>query len=114
MAYVSQQDKARLSVGIKKVLKKYGVAGSLSVRHHSGLVCKLRKGVLDLRGDGDVNVYWIADHYKDQPVIKDFYMELVAAMKGEDFFDHSDIQSDYFNQSHYFYIEVVDNYKYEG
>ena len=114
MAYVSQDDKKRLSVGIKKVLKKYGVAGSLSVRHHTGLVCKLRKGALDLQAGSDVNVYWIADHFKDQPVIKEFYLELVAAMKGEEYFDKSEIMTDYFFCSHYFYIEVVDNYVYEG
>jgi hypothetical protein len=32
--------------------------------------------------------------------------EMIAAMKGPDFFDHSDIQSDYFHRSHYIDINI--------
>ena len=35
MAYVSQADKARISTTIKKVLSKYGMKGSISIRNHS-------------------------------------------------------------------------------
>jgi hypothetical protein len=31
---------------------------------------------------------------------------MIVAMKGPDFFDHTDIQSDYFNVSHYIDINV--------
>ena len=47
MAYVSKQDKARLAPGIKAVLKKYDMKGSISVRHHSTLVVKVKSGHID-------------------------------------------------------------------
>lgn len=42
MAYVSQEDKKKLSVKIKEVAKKYNVKISLSIRHHSTLVAKVK------------------------------------------------------------------------
>ena len=47
MAYMSQEKKKELSVGIKEVLKKYGVKGSIAVRHHSSLVVNIASGGLD-------------------------------------------------------------------
>ena len=47
MAYMSQEKKKELSVGIKEVLKKYGVKGSIAVRHHSSLVVNIASGQLD-------------------------------------------------------------------
>ena len=47
MAYVSQEDKKKLSVKIKEVVKKYGYKVSLSVNHHSTLVAKI-KGADDI------------------------------------------------------------------
>ena len=47
MAFVSQEDKKKLAVGIKKVAKKYGYKVSLSVNHHSTLVAKI-KGAEDI------------------------------------------------------------------
>ena len=32
MAYISQQDKKELAPGIKRVLKKYGMKGSIAVK----------------------------------------------------------------------------------
>ena len=53
MAYVSQEDKKELSVGIKKVLKKYNVKGTIGVHNHSTIVVRLRSGDLDILGN-----YW--------------------------------------------------------
>ena len=53
MAYVSQEDKKKLAVGIKKVLKKYNVKGTIGVHHHSTIVVRLRSGDLDILGN-----YW--------------------------------------------------------
>ena len=51
MAYVSQQRKAELALGIKAVLAKYGMKGSIAVRHHSTLVVTVTSGPLDDRSD---------------------------------------------------------------
>jgi hypothetical protein len=50
MAYVSQEDKKTLSVAVKKVAKKYGFKVSLSVRHHSTLVAKVKGAKQILEG----------------------------------------------------------------
>ena len=135
MAFISQEDKKELAVGIKAVLKKYKMKGSISVKHHSTLVVKLKSGEVDLigaynqnaveraikevainpdhisnlehclsRGYFDVNTHWIEENYEG--VVRDFLVELKEAMLGENYFDHSDIMTDYFHCSHYIDIEV--------
>ena len=106
MAYVSQAKKQELAVGIKAVLKKYNMKGSIAVRHHSTLVVNLQSGPIDFEHNDftSVNVYWIDSHYKG--VAKDFLNELLVAMKGPEWFDKSDAQSDYFHVSHYNDINV--------
>lgn len=131
MAYVSQDTKAKLAPTIKAILKKYGVKGSLSVRHHSSLVLTLKSGKIDfvenyiatdaakphtgkMSADQvayirknrylDVNTYWIHEHYSGKA--KAFLTEMKSAMEGPDFFNEDDAQTDYFNRSHYIDINV--------
>jgi len=110
MAYVSQKDKAKLAPEIKKVLSKYGMKGSISVRHHSTLVVTLQSGSIDFgeytHGDGyiQVNTYHIESHYRGKA--KSFLTELLAAMKGPDYFNNDDAMTDYFHRSHYTDINV--------
>ena len=110
MAYVSQADKKALAPAIKKVLSKYGMKGSISIRHHSTLVVTLQSGEIDFgeytHGDGyiQVNVYHIERHYKGKA--QKFLTELLAAMKGPDWFDKSDAMTDYFHVKHYCDINV--------
>jgi len=105
MAYVSQEDKKALAPQIKKVLSKYGMKGSISIRHHSTLVVTLQSGEIDFgeytHGDGyiQVNVYHIENHYKGKA--QKFLTELLAAMKGPGWFDKSDAMTDYFHLKHY-------------
>jgi len=44
MSYMSQEKKKQLAPAIKAVLKKYGVKGSIGVRHHSSLVVNIKEG----------------------------------------------------------------------
>ena len=110
MAYVSQEDKAKLAPQIKKVLNKYGMKGSISIRHHSTLVVTLQSGEIDFgeytHGDGyiQVNTYHIENHYKGKA--QAFLTELLAAMKGPGWFDKSDAMTDYFHIKHYCDINV--------
>jgi len=110
MAYVSQDDKAKLAPAIKKVLSKYGMKGSISIRHHSSLVVTLQSGAIDFtdytHGDGyiQVNTYHIATQYQGKA--KAFLTELLAAMKGPDYFNNDDAMTDYFHRSHYTDINV--------
>jgi len=111
MAYVSQADKKRLAPGIKAVLKKYDMKGTIAVRNHRTLVVKLRSGRIDFSPymhardtHIDVNVYWIDSHYRG--VARDFLNELLDAMKGDQYFNDDDAMTDYFSRSHYTDIEV--------
>ena len=110
MAYVSQEDKKALAPEIKKVLSKYGMKGSISIRHHSTLVVTLQSGEIDFgeytHGDGyiQVNTYHIENHYKGKA--QAFLTELLAAMKGPGWFDKSDAMTDYFHVKHYCDINV--------
>jgi len=109
MAYISQKDKAELAPGIKAVLAKYGMKGSIAIKHHFTLVVNVQSGPLDFdhsHGDGytQVNTYHIDRHYSGD--VKQFLNELVVAMKGTKWFDKSDIQSDYFHTAYYIDINI--------
>ena len=131
MAYVSQELKSKLSPKIKAICKKYGVKASIAVRHHSTLVLNVKSGKIDfienyIKTDADkvvankmsadtiahirknqsldVNTYWAHEHYSGKA--KQFLTEMIAAMKGPDFFDETDAQVDYFHCSHYIDINI--------
>ena len=111
MAYVSKQDKLELAPAIKAVLNKYDMKGSISVRHHSTLVVKIKQGAIDFadyftHGEGyiQVNEYWIDKHYAG--IHRAFLNELLAAMKGPKYFNEDDSMTDYFHRSHYTDINI--------
>ena len=131
MAYVSQELKSKLAPTIKALCKKHGVKASLAVRHHSTLVLNVKSGKIDfienyIKTDADkitankmsadtiaqirknqsldVNTYWAHEHYSGKA--KKFLTEMIAAMKGPDFFDETDAQVDYFHCSHYIDINI--------
>ena len=131
MAYVSQELKSKLSPKIKAICKKHGVKASIAVRHHSTLVLNVKSGKIDfienyIKTDADkvaankmspdtiahirknqsldVNTYWAHEHYSGKA--KQFLTEMISAMKGPDFFDETDAQTDYFHCSHYIDINI--------
>ena len=111
MAYISQEMKKELAPGIKKVLNKYGMKATLGVRHHSTLVVRIKKGKLDLVKDSvegklwyQVNPYWLDRDFTGES--KTFFCELIAAMKGDKWYDNSDIMTDYFDTAYYIDIEA--------
>ena len=106
MAYVSKETKAELAPGIKAVLKKYGMKGTISVNHYSTLVVKVRSGSIDFGTTEDVNVYHIDTFYEG--TAKKFLTELLAAMKGDKWFDKSDSMVDYFHTAWYNDIKIGD------
>lgn len=126
MAYVSQDFKKSVAPKIKAICQKYGVKGTLSVRNHSALVLTVRQGKIDFIGDFNqtiqqrdpsgarrinpakdhiqVNTFWYHEHYTGAAL--EFFNEIVPALKGPKYFDHSDISTDYFHCSHYIDINV--------
>tara|TARA_Y100001963_G_scaffold128274_1_gene182402 strand:+ start:848 stop:1222 length:375 start_codon:yes stop_codon:yes gene_type:complete len=112
MAYVSQELKKELAVGIKKVLKKYKVKGSIAVRHHSTLVVNLKSGAVDFQKDYlsdqkvhySINPYHYQSHFEGKA--KAFLTELEAAIKSDKWFDKSDIMTDYFHTAYYWDVNI--------
>jgi hypothetical protein len=122
MAYMSQEHKARLAPTIKAICKRYGVKATLSVRNHSSLVLTVKQGTIDFignyaqvtgkpaddwavkKGNIDVNPYHYEKHF-DGRALK-FLKEVIPAMYGPDYFDESDIQTDYFHCSHYIDVKI--------
>lgn len=118
MAFMNQERKKERAPAIKKVLKKYGVKGSIGVRNYSTLVVKVK----DVAGmfaeffkEGDyfqreygmgINPYHYDKHFANNPVAVKFLDELTTAMYGVDYFDESNAMTDYFHRSHYIDIDV--------
>ena len=123
MAFMSQEKKALVAPRIKAILRKYGVKGSLSVRHHSTLVLNIASGPIDFIGnlnriaaskhrEGDfepatdylhVNVYWYQEHYDGEALA--FLSEVIPIMN-EGNHDRSDIMTDYFDVGWYVDVNI--------
>ena len=104
MAYFNQERKKEMQPKIKALLKRYGMKGSLAVRHHSTVVLNLKEGPIDFGGDRiQVNVYWIRDHYTG--VARKFLEEAYAILMVGNH-NNSDIQTDYFDVGWYVDINV--------
>ena len=108
MAYVSKETKKELAPDIKKVLAAYGVKGTIKVNNYSTLVVTLRKVPAGLFTNNEitngVNVYWIDEHFTG--TAKKFLTELLAAMKGDKWFDNTDSSIDYFHTAWYNDIKI--------
>jgi hypothetical protein len=133
MAYFSQEDKKKVAPKIKAVLKKYGLNGSVAVDNHTTLVVNIKEGSLDLCGvelkcrlndprflalnDSEnvekpthiqVNRYYASEWCRrvGEEKIAKFYEELNEATMSANWFDKSDIQTDYFHTAYYIDINV--------
>lgn len=124
MAYMSQENKAKIAPAIKAILKKYNVKASLSVRNHMTLALNVKSGSIDFIGNFNktveaqpggfrngtpaegslqVNPYWFQDHFDG--VAKKFLKEVLEAMNDGNW-DKSDSQSDYFNVGWYVDVNI--------
>lgn len=111
MAYVSKELKAKLAPAIKAVLKKYDMKGTIAVRNHSSLVVNLKSGAIDFdqHATGDDWHYQVNTYHVDRGwtgVAAEFLSELVAAMKGQEWYDRSDIMTDYFDTAYYMDVNI--------
>jgi len=131
MAFMDQSRKAARAPKVKAILKKYGVKGTLSVRNHSTLVLNVKSGKINFienyiktdtdkphagkmsqdqidyirtHGNLDVNPYWFQEHFSGKA--KSFLTEVFAALKGDDYFDETNAQIDYFHTSHYCDVNI--------
>ena len=126
MAYVDKSKKAKIKAALDVALKGTGVKCTLAVRHHSTIVCTIKKGPVDfvanyitscqklcgekVRADYETGITRIEVnpyHYKREFDGK--ALEVVSKIFGAlntDNFDHSDSQSDYFHVGHYVDLNI--------
>jgi hypothetical protein len=127
MAYMNQERKAKINQALKPILAKYKVKGSLSVRNHMTIVLTLKSGAIDFIGNSNrvcgndfyqmsrgfkinntghdqVNPYHYQSHYDGDA--KDFLTEALTALKAADWYDESDIMTDYFNTAYYVDVNI--------
>jgi hypothetical protein len=124
MAYMNQEKKATIAAQAKPILKKYGIKASFAVSNHSSIVVNIKSGSLDFIGNYNqaqqnkahgetpnvakdymsVNPYWYQEHFTGK--VKEFFDELLVAIKSADWFDKSDAMTDYFHTAYYFDINV--------
>lgn len=105
MAYMNQENKAKIAAKIKPLLKRYGLRGSLAVKNHSTIVLNLKSGNIDFGGERiQVNTYWAHEHYTG--VAKEFLVQAIKELKSADWYDESNSQVDYFNTAYYVDINV--------
>jgi hypothetical protein len=131
MAYMNQEKKAKIAPAVKAVLAKYKVKGTLAVRNRMTLVLNIKSGAIDFienyietdinsnhankmsqekqdyirnKSALDVNPYWYTEHFTGKTV--KFLEEIFAALKGEDWYDNTDAQIDYFDTAYYVDVHV--------
>ena len=101
MAYMNVEKKRELAPGIKKVLAKYGMKGTIA-KDDYGLKVNLKSGPIDF-GTDSVNEYHIASHFTG--VAKEFLLTLKDAMNVGNH-NNSDITTDYFDVGWYIDINI--------
>ncbi len=127
MAHMNQERKAQLAPEIKRVLNKYKLKGTISIRNHLTLVVTIKSGPIDFCQDWfdtwtaenshnphahwinevpnhlDVNVYHIPRQHSGRA--RKCLEELLAAMNQGNW-NRSDVQTDYFDVGWYCDINV--------
>jgi hypothetical protein len=126
MAHMNQERKAKFAPRIKAILKKYGMKGSLSVRHSMCIVLKITSGELDIIGNYNAKALngrnWngyplrqITDGYMEPRanLVNDYFTDKCLSFMKEVFevlydgnHNNSDIMTDYYDVGWYVEIRI--------
>ena len=124
MAYMDKERKTQLAPGVRAVLSKYKVKGTLSTDRNS-ITLTLRSGPIDFianynatcdcyyngrigwvpitKGNLHVNTHHVVKSFSGDALL--FLQEVIAALNTGNH-DNSDIQSDYFDVGWYVSVDV--------
>lgn len=118
MAYITQEQKKAIAAELKKVIPQ-GWKYSVAVRDHSTIALSITSAPVDLLaivkanrehptsgGHIQLNHFYLGDEFKGNAEMIELFGKIYNTLKGPDFFDKSDSQSDYFNVSHYIRINI--------
>ena len=101
---MNQEKKKELSPAIRRVLKAYGMKGTLAVQNQSTLICNVQSGEIDFKQDYmQVNAHHISSQYEG--IQRKFLADLKDAMMIGNF-DNSDPMTDYFHVGWYISINI--------
>jgi len=123
VAYMNQEKKQKIVTAMKPVMRKYGIKGTFKCDRYS-ITFRIREGSVDFIGDMkgeqhgrtidkagmrtsynlDINPYWYHEHFDG--VTKQMLDEVMDAMMAADYYDRSDIQTDYFDTAYYYNVKV--------
>jgi len=104
MAYITKEETAVIREEIKKAFPEFKF--SVSMDNHSGVCVSVLSGPIKLEPKHrEVNVYWIDDHYKDDKIARDFFNKILEIMS-KNWYDKSDMMTDYHNTAFYRYIYI--------
>ncbi len=124
MAWMNQERKAKIVKAAKPVLAKYGMKATFRCNRHA-ITCTLKSGSIDFIAEMntdrphnrpanvrqsynfEINPYWFDEHYNDGTA-KDFISEMITALQAGDYYDRSDISTDYFDTAYYYNLKVGD------
>ena len=125
MAYMNQDKKQVIKANLDKLLKPMGIKYGLRVRSHSVIECTLHSGCVDFIANFkdatkdtidtrsadtlkaiSVNPYWYQDHFTGEA--KQLIGDILDALRSADWYNRSDIQSDYFDTAYYVDLHIGD------
>ena len=112
MAYIGQETKARLTPAIKAVCKKHGVKHTIAISNNCALKVTLTEGLVQFGDLADydqwkqckVNTYHVRTQFYGTAA--EFLKELIAAMRGELWYNNSRAEYDYFEIAYYIRINI--------
>ena len=119
MAYYNQKRKQEVAPRIRKLLKDYGLKGSLSVKHYSTVVLTLRSGKIDFikqlnnkgleRGETQIKTNLNVNHYHLEDTFSGNALEFLIKAKAilmEGNHNNSNAMIDYFDVGWYMDINI--------
>jgi hypothetical protein len=125
MAYMNQEKKAKIAGELKKALAGTGIKYTLGVHNHSTICMRIKSAPIDFiknfnetvaqrpggfrtgneaKDSMDVNPYWYQEHFSGKAL--KILKTIMACMYGADWYDRSDIQTDYFDTAYYVSVSV--------
>ena len=126
MAYMNQEKKAKIKENLNKALKGTNIKFSLRVRNHTAIECTIKSAPIDFienfnktcskndryvkdgftkqTGSIDVNPYWYKEHFSGKSL--EVIDKIVKALYSADYYDNSDIMTDYFDTAYYVNLSI--------
>lgn len=104
MAYINRETSAKIRKALKEAFPE--IKFSVSIENHMSLnVCIMASPYFDEGAKFGVNHYWMDEHFEGQQLAVLKRVEQIIKEVGE-WFDNSDVMTDYFHTAFYYNIAV--------